>query len=88
MSRGLTDATFLTDFAELSAIGATPAGGVDREAATDADGRARETVGSLVMPDHVLPWPRGPQGGQCHLEDAESVDGSPVRLLAARMALK
>ncbi|MFC7674363.1 M20 family metallo-hydrolase [Mycolicibacterium sp. GCM10028919] len=42
MSTGLTDATFLTDFAELSAIGATPAGGVDREAATDADGRARD----------------------------------------------
>ncbi|MBJ7386765.1 MAG: Zn-dependent hydrolase, partial [Mycolicibacterium sp.] len=42
MSTGLTDATFLTDFAELSAIGATPVGGVDREAATDADGRARD----------------------------------------------
>lgn len=42
MSTVLTDATFLTDFAELSAIGATPAGGVDREAATDADGRARD----------------------------------------------
>lgn len=42
MSRGLTDATFLADFAELSAIGATTAGGVDREAATAADGRARD----------------------------------------------
>lgn len=33
--------TFLTDFAALSAIGATPRGGVDREAATIADGQAR-----------------------------------------------
>jgi beta-ureidopropionase / N-carbamoyl-L-amino-acid hydrolase len=32
---------FLADFAELSAIGATGAGGVDREAATPADGHAR-----------------------------------------------
>ena len=35
------DARLLADFAELSAIGATPAGGVERQAATDADGRAR-----------------------------------------------
>jgi N-carbamoyl-L-amino-acid hydrolase len=38
----LSEAAFLADFAELSAIGATAAGGVDREAATPADGRARE----------------------------------------------
>jgi N-carbamoyl-L-amino-acid hydrolase len=37
-----TDAAFLADFAELSAIGGTAAGGVDREAATAADGRARD----------------------------------------------
>ena len=37
MTRELTDAAFLADFAELSAIGATAAGGVDREAATAAD---------------------------------------------------
>ncbi len=35
------DARLLADFAELSAIGATPAGGVERQAATDADGRSR-----------------------------------------------
>lgn len=33
---------FVSDFAELSAFGATAAGGVDREAATAADGLARE----------------------------------------------
>ena len=53
MSTGLTDATFLTDFAELSAIGATPAGGVDREAATDADGRARDWLRSWFV-EHGL----------------------------------
>ena len=42
MTPDLTDEAFLADFAELSAIGATTAGGVDREAATEADGRARE----------------------------------------------
>lgn len=40
--QGLSDEDFLADFAELSAIGATPAGGVHREAATVADGQARE----------------------------------------------
>jgi N-carbamoyl-L-amino-acid hydrolase len=39
---GLDSGAFLADFAELSAIGATPAGGVDREAATPADGQARD----------------------------------------------
>jgi beta-ureidopropionase / N-carbamoyl-L-amino-acid hydrolase len=38
----LSDESFLADFAELSAIGATPAGGVHREAGTAADGLARE----------------------------------------------
>jgi N-carbamoyl-L-amino-acid hydrolase len=38
----LSDQAFLKDFAELSALGATPAGGVHREAATPADGLARE----------------------------------------------
>jgi N-carbamoyl-L-amino-acid hydrolase len=42
MTTDLTDAAFLADFAELSAIGATAAGGVDREAATAADGQARD----------------------------------------------
>ncbi|WP_406462879.1 M20 family metallo-hydrolase [Streptomyces sp. NBC_01622] len=35
------DATLLKDFATLSAFGATPAGGVDRQAATAADGEQR-----------------------------------------------
>ncbi|MEV6171497.1 M20 family metallo-hydrolase [Streptomyces sp. NPDC051954] len=35
------DATLLKDFATLSAFGATPAGGVDRQAATAADGAQR-----------------------------------------------
>ena len=35
------DEQFLTDFAELSAIGATPRGGVERQAATPDDGRTR-----------------------------------------------
>lgn len=35
---------FLQDFAELSAIGAVPGGGVERQAGTAADGRAREWV--------------------------------------------
>lgn len=42
MTASLTDTAFVTDFAALSAIGATAAGGVHREAATVADGRARE----------------------------------------------
>ena len=36
------DARLLADFAELSAIGATPAGGVERQAATAADGQTRD----------------------------------------------
>ncbi len=35
------DERFLTDFAELSAIGATPRGGLERQAATPDDGRSR-----------------------------------------------
>ena len=37
----MTDQDVLTDFATLSAIGATPGGGVDRQAGTAADGEAR-----------------------------------------------
>jgi beta-ureidopropionase / N-carbamoyl-L-amino-acid hydrolase len=36
------DARLLADFAALSEIGATPAGGVERQAATAADGQARD----------------------------------------------
>ena len=35
------DARLLADFAALSQIGATPAGGVERQAATAEDGQAR-----------------------------------------------
>lgn len=42
MTASLTDTAFIADFAALSAIGATAAGGVHREAATPADGRARD----------------------------------------------
>ncbi|MFC3994334.1 M20 family metallo-hydrolase [Nocardiopsis sediminis] len=38
---GDDDRAVLADFAELSAIGATDAGGVERQAATDADARTR-----------------------------------------------
>jgi N-carbamoyl-L-amino-acid hydrolase len=65
MSTGLTDATFLTDFAELSAIGATPAGGVDREAATDADGRARDWLRAWFV-EHGL---------QCRLDAVGNMYG-------------
>ncbi len=36
------DARFLTDFHEVATIGATPAGGVERQAATDADRQTRD----------------------------------------------
>ena len=36
------DARFLTDFHEVAKIGATPAGGVERQAATDADRQTRD----------------------------------------------
>lgn len=53
MTAALDEAAFLADFAELSAIGATPAGGVDREAATAADGRARDWLHAW-FDDHGL----------------------------------
>lgn len=49
----LSDQAFLKDFAELSALGATPAGGVHREAATPADGLAREWLRAW-FDDHGL----------------------------------
>lgn len=42
------DARLLADFAALSAIGATPAGGVERQAATAADGQARDWLGGWL----------------------------------------
>lgn len=42
------DARLLADFADLSAIGATPAGGVERQAATAADGQARAWLASWL----------------------------------------
>ena len=55
MTSDLTDEAFLADFAELSAIGATAAGGVDREAATQADGQAREWLRDWFA-DHGLQY--------------------------------
>jgi N-carbamoyl-L-amino-acid hydrolase len=39
---------FLRDFAELSSIGAVPGGGVERQAGTAADGRAREWLAAWL----------------------------------------
>lgn len=39
---------FLNDFRELSTFGATPGGGVDRQAASDADGRTRAWLTSWL----------------------------------------
>ena len=54
------DEALLDDFAALSAIGATPAGGVERQAATPADGRTRawlrrwlEERGFTVVVDRI-----------------------------------
>ena len=54
------DAALLDDFADLSAIGATPAGGVERQAATAEDGGTREWLrawlsarGFTVVQDRV-----------------------------------
>ncbi|OLF07310.1 Zn-dependent hydrolase [Actinophytocola xinjiangensis] len=44
----VADAALLADFTTLSAIGATPAGGVERQAATDADGQTRAWLGSWL----------------------------------------
>ncbi|MCO1660504.1 M20 family metallo-hydrolase [Pseudonocardia humida] len=45
---GWSAAAFLRDFAQLSTIGATPRGGVDREAATVRDGMARAWLGGWL----------------------------------------
>jgi len=42
------DERLLADFAALSSIGATPAGGVERQAATPADGRSRAWLASWL----------------------------------------
>lgn len=44
----MTDALFLDDFARMSAFGATAGGGVDRQAATDADGDVRAWFRDLL----------------------------------------
>ncbi|MEV4371900.1 M20 family metallo-hydrolase [Nonomuraea sp. NPDC049637] len=46
--RGLADSVFLRDFAYLSSIGATPNGGVDREAATLPDAMQRAWLGGWL----------------------------------------
>ena len=82
MTRELTDAAFLADFAELSAIGATAAGGVDREAATAADGQAREWLRAWFV-EHGL---------QCRVDAVgnmygcvEVVAGAPYVLLGSHL---
>lgn len=45
---GTTDDDFLDDFAAMSAIGATAGGGVDRQAATEDDGRVRAWYRELL----------------------------------------
>ena len=75
--RELTDAAFLADFAELSAIGATAAGGVDREAATAADGRARDWLRAWFV-EHGLAVP-GRRGRQHVRLRSRSSAGRPVR---------
>ncbi|KAB1662304.1 M20 family metallo-hydrolase [Pseudoclavibacter chungangensis] len=42
------DQDFLDDFRSMSSIGSTPGGGVDRQAATDTDGRTRNWFRGLV----------------------------------------
>ena len=42
------DARLLADFAALSAFGATPAGGVERQAATAEDGQTRAWLASWL----------------------------------------
>jgi N-carbamoyl-L-amino-acid hydrolase len=77
-----TEAAFLSDFAELSAIGATERGGVHREAATHADGLGRE-------------WLRGwfaEHGLRCRVDAvgnmygcAEPVPGAPYVLVGSHL---
>lgn len=82
MTASLTDTAFLADFAELSAIGATAAGGVDREAATAADGRARDWLRAWFV-EHGL---------QCRVDEvgnmygcAEIVAGAPYVLVGSHL---
>ncbi|KAA0102089.1 Zn-dependent hydrolase [Mycolicibacterium sp. P1-18] len=77
MTSDLTDEAFLADFAELSAIGATAAGGVDREAATAADGRAREWLRDWFV-DHGL---------QCRVDAVGNVYGCAEIAAAAPWVL-
>lgn len=78
----LGEAAFLADFAELSAIGATAAGGVHREAATSADGQAREWL-RRWFDEHGL---------QCRVDSvgnmygcAELVTDAPYLLLGSHL---
>jgi N-carbamoyl-L-amino-acid hydrolase len=83
--RALSEGAFLADFAELSAIGATAAGGVDREAATPADGRAREWLRDWF----------GEHGLRCRVdavgnmygcaEPAEPLAGAPYVLVGSHL---
>jgi N-carbamoyl-L-amino-acid hydrolase len=82
MTASLTDTAFLADFAELSAIGATAAGGVDREAATAADGRARDWLRAWFV-EHNL---------QCRVDEvgnmygcAEIIAGAPYVLVGSHL---
>lgn len=48
MTKLIQDDMFLSDFRSMSSIGATPGGGVDRQAATVADGQTRHWFRGLV----------------------------------------
>ncbi|AQA04914.1 Zn-dependent hydrolase [Mycobacterium sp. MS1601] len=81
-SADLSDHAFLQDFAELSAIGATPAGGVHREAATAADGLAREWLRDWLLR----------HGMSCLVDSvgnmygcAEAVPGAPYVLIGSHL---
>lgn len=82
MTSGLTDSAFLADFAALSAIGATAAGGVDREAATAADGRAREWLRDWFI-QHGLDCRVDAVGNMYGC--AEIVAGAPYVLLGSHL---
>lgn len=76
------DAALLEDFAELSTIGATPAGGVERQAATPDDGAARRWLagwlterGFTVAQDRI-----GNLFGLCEL-----VPGAPYVLAGSHL---
>lgn len=78
----VADQQFLDDFATMSGFGATPAGGVERQAATAADGQAREwlaqwlsTKGFRVDYDRI-----GNQFGLC-----EFTPGAPYVLVGSHL---